>query len=61
MDTLKSIFRKMTSDISATQRAVRNMLIVLTMCLCYLLGKYFQSVHNPTTNAVTKISYVKAK
>ena len=61
MDILKPVPRKTTGNITATQKTLRNMLIALTMCLCYLLGKYFQSVRNSTANALTKISYIKTK
>lgn len=61
METQKPVPRKMSSIVSKNQIAVRNMLIAVAMCLCYLIGKHFQSVQNASAGTDAKISYVKAK
>ena len=43
------------------QVALRNVLFVLAMCLVYLLGKYYQSVHNGTLYSTSKIRFTKNK
>lgn len=43
------------------QVAIRNVLFVLAVCLVYLLGKYYQSVHNATVYSTSKIRFTKNK
>jgi hypothetical protein len=44
-----------------TQVAVRNILIAITFCLVYLLGKYYRPIHNPSAYNTVEIKHAKHK
>jgi hypothetical protein len=43
-----------------TQVAVRNILIAVTFCLVYLLGKHYRPVH-PTMYSTVNIKHIERK
>jgi hypothetical protein len=44
-----------------TQVAIRNILIAITFCLVYLLGKYYHPVHISSAYGTINIKHTKHK
>ena len=52
---------KSIKDTFNAQVAVRNILIAITFCLVYLLGKYYHPIHNPSAYNKVEIKHAKYK
>lgn len=52
---------KSRKHIFNTLVAVRNILIAITFCLVYLLGKYYRPVHKPSAYNTADIKHIKHK
>lgn len=51
--------KKTIKHIFNSQMAVRNVLIAITFCLVYLLGKHYHPIHSPSVYGTGNIKHTK--